>query len=141
MPWREEVMQRSEAEALVGKFYEARMKGDVDSIMDLVADNFHFHLTGSPEHSQVVVQTDGSAAFRDALGLIVGNFAFTNFQVLKMLVDGDSIAHHWRVNVRNPKNGKNQVTELMDFWTVKDGKIVTMNETCDTAMAQWMLTN
>ena len=109
--------------------------------MNLVADNFRFHLTGSPEHSQMVVKTDGAAAFRDALVLIVGNFAFTNFQVLKMLVDGDNIAHHWRVHVRNPNNGKTHVTELMDFWTVKDGKIVTMNETCDTAMAQWMLTD
>ena len=134
-------MQRSEAEALVGRFYEARMKGDIDLIMNLVADNFRFHLTGSPEHCEVVVKTDGAAAFRDALVLIVGNFAFTNFQVLKMLVDSDNIAHHWRVHVRNPKNGKTHVTELMDFWTVKDGKIVTMNETCDTAMAQWMLTD
>ena len=134
-------MQRSEAEALVDTFYTARMKGDIDSIMKLVAEDFHFHLTGSQEHSQVAVETDGLAAFRDALGHIVGSFAFTNFEVLKMLVDGDNIAHHWRVNVRNPKNGKTHVTELMDFWTVKDGKIVTMNETCDTAMAQWMLTN
>jgi ketosteroid isomerase-like protein len=132
-------MQRSEAEALVEKFYTARMKGDIDSIMKLLADDFHFHLTGSPEHSKVVVKTNGAAAFREALVLLVGNFAFTNFQVLKMLVDGDSIAHHWRVNVRNPNNGKTQVTELMDFLTVKDGKIVTMNETCDTAMAEWML--
>jgi ketosteroid isomerase-like protein len=137
----EEMMQRSEAEALVKKFFTARVSGEIEPIMALVTDDMRFHLVGSAEHSDVVMQSDGAAAFRETLALFVDNFAFTNFQTLKMLVDGDDIAHHWRVEVRNPKNGKALVTELMDFWVVKGGKIATINEICDTAMAQWMLSN
>jgi ketosteroid isomerase-like protein len=133
-------MTRSEAADLITKFYAARMQGDVDSAMKLFTDDIHYELIGSTDHSSVGVQTNGAAEFRNALSLLVDAFTFTNFEVLHMLVEGDHVAYHCRVNVRNPTNGKRKVTELMDFWTVRDGKIAKWKETCDTAMAQWMLT-
>jgi ketosteroid isomerase-like protein len=134
-----DTMQRSDAEDLLGKFYSARTAGDVDSAMQLVADGIHFELVGSTDHSDVPIRTEGAAEFKKILTQLIGIFAFTNFDLLHMVVEGDHIAYHCRVNVRNPTNGKTKTTELMDFITVKDGKIARWKESCDTAMAQWML--
>lgn len=104
--------------------------------MENVAEEIKLQLIGSPDHSDVAIKAENPTDFRHAISLLVDNFEFTNFEVLTLVVEGDTIAFHWRANVRNPKNGKEGSTELMDIWTVKDGKASSMVQACDTAMAQ-----
>ncbi len=133
-------MQKSEAEALVKKLYGARAKGDVDGVMSLIAADMNYRLFGSTDHSSVPVETEGRSDFRQALTTLVNNFEFEGFTVVKLIVDGDDIAIHWRAIVSNPATGKGGPTDVIDFWTVKDGKVTSIMQAVDTAFAHWMIT-
>ena len=131
-------MQRSDAEALVNHMYGARTKGDIDTIMDRVTPDITLQLIGSTDHSKVAGRAEGAAAFRQAIKSLSEDFVFANFKVLTLLADGDNIAFHWRADARHPKTDKTVATEVMDFWTLRDGKVASITQACDTAMVNWM---
>jgi ketosteroid isomerase-like protein len=131
-------MDRSKAEELVKTVYAARVKGDVNEVMKLTHPDIVWEILGSNEHSKIAVAIKGADTFRHALSVIVENFEFSNFEILTMLVEGDNIAFHWRAHIRNPKTGKAADSQLMDFWTVEDGKVTSIRQGVDTALAEWL---
>jgi ketosteroid isomerase-like protein len=46
---------------------------------------------------------------------------------------------HWRVTARAPASGQSAVTELFDLVEVKNGRIASFLEFCDTALAARMM--
>ena len=131
-------MDRSKAEELVKGVYGARVKGDVNEVMKFTDPDIVLEIIGSNEHSKVAVAIKGADTVRHTLSVLSENFEFSNFEILTMLVEGDNIAFHWRAHIRNPKTGKAAESEVMDFWTVKDGKVASIRQGVDTALADWL---
>jgi ketosteroid isomerase-like protein len=46
---------------------------------------------------------------------------------------------HWRVKVRSSVTGETADTQLIDIVEVKDGRIVSFVEFCDTALASRLM--
>jgi ketosteroid isomerase-like protein len=131
-------MDRSKAEELVKAVYGARSKGDVNELMKLTDPDIVLEILGSNEHSKVAVAIKGADTVRHTLSVLIENFEFSNFEILTLLVEGDNIAFHWRAHIRNPKTGKAAESQVMDFWTVKDGKVASIRQAIDTALAEWL---
>ncbi len=66
---------------------------------------------------------------------LIGAFEFRNHEIVSLIVDGPRAAVHTRVRVRAAGTGEEVTTEMVDLITVRDGKIVSFLEFCDTAMA------
>ena len=54
------------------------------------------------------------------------------------MIDGDRVAAHWNALVRSNVNGQEVVTDVLDLMQVRDGKITSFVEFCDTAMVDRM---
>jgi ketosteroid isomerase-like protein len=131
-------MDRSKAEELVKAVYGARAKGDVNEVMKLTDPDIVFEILGSNERSKIAVAIKGADTFRHSLSVLCENFELSNFEIQTMLVEGENIAFHWSAHVRNPKTGKAADSQVMDFWTVKDGKVASIRQGIDTALAEWL---
>lgn len=133
-------MNRSEAENLVKDLYAARMKGDVTEVMRFTDPRIALEILGSNDHSKVPLAIEGADIVRQTLSALSENFEFSNFKILTLLVEGDNIAFHWSIHVRCPKTGKSADSQVMEFWTVKDGKVTSIRQGVDTALAEWLTT-
>jgi ketosteroid isomerase-like protein len=70
---------------------------------------------------------------------MITNFEVSDFTILEMLIDGPSAAVRWQATFMYTKTGRMFATELADFITVADGKVVSFIEFLDTALAAKVL--
>ena len=76
---------------------------------------------------------------RRALGGLTEAFEFLQHDVVAMIVDLPRVAVHCRVKVRSAATGEEAVTDLVDLIEIRDGKIGSFTEFCDTALAGRLL--
>ena len=126
---------RSQIEKLLKDSYAARKRGDVDAVCGYFADNPTFVMAGAREASPIAVQCSDRDTFRVVIDAMIKTFEWIDHQILSMIIDGPKAAVHWRGRIRSALTGDEVVTELVDVITVKDGKIQSLIEFTDTALA------
>jgi ketosteroid isomerase-like protein len=132
-------MDRRLAVKLIRLLYDARSHGDVQAIEKLIAPEASLHIIGSPEHSPTTKQVSGAEAFLEAVAKLSNSLELTDFEIITLLVDGPKIAVHSRCKVRHLASGRSAQMDLMDIWTTKRGKVVSLVQAFDTAHAAWVL--
>jgi ketosteroid isomerase-like protein len=115
---------RSTIEELLRDFYAARTGGDLDRLCRMFAPDAQFRISGSSEGKAIGVSARGTAEIRTWLGVMVKTFRLRRFEVLSMLVDGESAAVHWRADIDSRVTGVVVPTELVDMVRV-DGRLIT----------------
>ena len=73
---------------------------------------------------------------REQLTQIVRAFDLKDFRLENVVVDGDHAVAHWRATVRFTASGREADTEVVDMIEIRDGKIASFTEFCDTAMVE-----
>ena len=126
---------RSQVERLLTDTYAARQRGDLDAVCACFADDPCFVMAGAREASPIAVQCTDSATFRTVMSGMIATFEWLDHEVLAMIIDGATAAVHWRGRIRSTITGEEVVTELVDVIAVKDGKIRSLIEFADTALA------
>ena len=126
---------RNQMEKTLRQAYAVRQNGKLDDVVNLFTPDARFALAGTAEVSPVVMQVAGTSQLRSALDTIVNTFILLDHQILNMLIDGDRAAVHWRARFKSPTSGQVLETELCDLIEVKDGRIASFYEFCDTAAA------
>ncbi len=129
---------RSSVEKLLHEAYAARVRGDIDAIGRIFADNARFEVAGSSQVSAIPARVEG-AGVRPLIGQMIKTFQMSEFRILSMVVEGSKAAVHWRVKVRSSVTGETADTQLVDIIEVKDGRIVSFVEFCDTALASRLM--
>jgi ketosteroid isomerase-like protein len=132
--------ERSQIEKLLTEAYAARKRGDVDAICDCFAANPTFAMAGARDASPIAVQCTDGNTFRSLMNGLVQTFEWLDQQILSMIIDGSKAAVHWRGRIRSTLSGDEVVTELVDLVTVSEGKIQSMIEFSDTALAAKLMT-
>ena len=130
---------RNTIEQTLRAAYAARLRGDVDGILQHFSPHARFAMAGAAQASPVAMRVDGADQLRSALEGMVKTFVMLDHQVVAMLVDGDNAAVHWRSTIRSSVTGETVTTEACDLITTKDGKIVSFLEFCDTAAAAQLM--
>jgi ketosteroid isomerase-like protein len=131
---------RAEIEQLVRNFYAARVRSDVDEIMRLCDPNLHFELAGEAAASPVPMRVLGTNDFRPHLAELIRIFKFHSYDTITMAIDGSTVAVRTRAEITSTISGRTVVTELADFIEVKDGRIASFVQFCDTALAAELMT-
>lgn len=94
-----------------------------------------YRLAGGPEAAEVFVQPDGLAAVREQMAGLIATYVFSNVEELAMTVDGETATLHWRADVECRPTGRTGSFEIMDVFTLADGKLKSITQFTDTASA------
>lgn len=126
---------RAQIEETIKSLYVARVKGDLDGTLRDIADDAVFGLhargTGAPQLSAPIA---GKASIKAAIGALIADWQFKDWQQIDLLVDGEKAMLHWRASVTNTKSNKSEVFDVFDVIKFRDGKIVDYQQSTDTAM-------
>ena len=132
-------MDRASIEEVIREGYAARLRGDLDLTCDYFAEDARFAVAGSPEASPVASSARGCGEVRGALAGLMGAVEFLRHDFLEVVVEGDRAAVHSRVRLRATETGEEVETEFLDLLRVRDGKIHSFVQFCDTALAARLL--
>lgn len=130
---------RQAIENLLEELYAARVRGDLETITRLFAANATFQVAGTDDASPMPTLVKGNAGITSLMQGMITNFEVSDFTILEMLIDGPSAAVRWQATFMYTKTGRMFATELADFITVADGKVVSFIEFLDTALAAKVL--
>jgi ketosteroid isomerase-like protein len=130
---------RGETEKLLKEAYAARKRGDVDGVCACFAENPTFTMAGSQQASPIAVCCTDGNALRSMMAGLIKTFEWRDHEILSMIIDGPKAAVHWRGRIRSTITGDEVVTELVDVMTVENGRIASLTEFCDTALAARMM--
>jgi len=128
-------MENSAFEAFLKSFYAARVAGEPDELGEMFAENAKFQIAGSPEYSMLATKVQGRDGIVSLFRTIADSFGLEDFAVLDLLIDGNKAAVRWTARVQNITSGDSFATELADFIEIENGKIISLNEFLDTALA------
>ncbi|HML92536.1 nuclear transport factor 2 family protein [Methyloceanibacter sp.] len=128
-------MDRSAFEGVLKSFYAARVAGEPDELGEMFAENAKFQIAGSPEYSMLATKVQGRDGIVSLFRTIADSFGLEDFAVQDMLIDGNKAAVRWTARVQNITAGDSFATELADFIEIENGKIISLNEFLDTALA------
>lgn len=119
----------------IGEGYQARVRGDVDSFMQVFTPDARFTLNASPHQPAVSMHTEGAASLRTAITQLIGAFEFQKLDIIDSVVEGSKAAIRIRFTVRSHATGKTAVTESLDLVEFRDGKVSSYTQFFDTAIA------
>lgn len=128
-------MDASEFEMFLKQFYAARIGGDVEALGTMFAEDARFRIAGSPEYSMLATSVQGRDGITGLFRTIADSFGLDEFSMEDLLVNGNKAAVRWNARVQNITSGDSFTTELADFIEIGDGKIISLNEFLDTALA------
>ena len=132
-------MDRASIEKVIREAYAARVRGDLDATCQYFAEDAGFAIAGSAEASPVARSVRGCGEIRAALAGLLGAFEFLRHDFLEVVVERDRAAVHSRVTLRATGTGEEAETDIVDVVTVRDGKIQSLVQFCDTALAAKLL--
>jgi ketosteroid isomerase-like protein len=130
---------RQAIENLLEELYAARVRGDLETIVSLFAANAIFQVAGTDDASPMPTLVKGNAAITSLMQTMITDFEVSDFTIVEMLIDGPSAAVRWQGTFMYTKTGQMFSTELADFITVAEGKVVSFIEFLDTALAAKVL--
>jgi ketosteroid isomerase-like protein len=130
---------RSEIEGTLKSAYAARKAGDLDGTMKYFADDVMFAINagGVPALAKPSV---GKAAATQAMRELIANWRFDSWQLISLVVEGDTAALHSKVHVTCVPTGKTADFDLVDHVTFREGKIVKFYQSTDTAQVMALAT-
>lgn len=98
---------------------------------------FYGEGTGLPS---MMGEIRGKAAMAHMIKEFIDNFRLSDWQEVSFVVEGNKAALHWRANITFPQKGRTETFDVFDFLTIRDGKIIELRQSTDTAKLRAMLT-
>jgi ketosteroid isomerase-like protein len=126
-------------EDLLEELYAARVRGDLETVAKLFANNATFRVAGSDRASPMPALVKGNRRHQELDAGMIASFELSDFTIVEMLIDGGSAAVRWRATIHYTKTGQIFSTELADFITVAKGQVTSFIEFLDTALATKVL--
>jgi ketosteroid isomerase-like protein len=134
------MVARTDIEDMVREAYDRRIADDVEGTLEFFSPDVEFRVAGGAVPGTPPMAATGREQLRALLSQIVKTFVISDFKIKSMQVDGANVAVHWHAHMRSTINGEEADTEIVDLIELRDGRIASFLEFCDTAMAQRMLT-
>ena len=126
---------RADIERIIQAAYAARKAGDLDAISKVFTSNARFEVAGSSTASPAALKAEGAKSMQAALKEMITVFEWLDQEILSMVIEGQKAAVHWRGTIRSTATGETVRTELVDVFEIDGGRISSLIEFCDTALA------
>ena len=127
---------RDDIEKLVREAYRRRVAEDVAGTCELFTQDAKFRFASAPKSAVASFAATDQSRLREQLTQIVKAFDLKDFKLENVVVDGDRAVAHWRATIRFTPNGREADTEVVDVMEIRDGKIASFTEFCDTATVE-----
>jgi ketosteroid isomerase-like protein len=131
---------RDEMLETIMQAYKAREEGNIEGLMAAFHPNAVFDLKGDKRTLQVAGTVEGHSHVSAALSQFIKVFQFKKRDILDVIVDGDRVAIHSRLEVAFVPNSKSFASEVLDIFRFDDGKIIKLEEFADTALIKAVVT-
>jgi ketosteroid isomerase-like protein len=115
-------------ETRLQELYAARTRGDLAAVCACFCDDAVLRFAGAGGDHPVSIAASGAAQFRSLLSLMVKSFKLSEFTVLATLVDGARACVHWRARIHSRITGTVVLTEFMDLFEMREGRIASYTE-------------
>lgn len=119
---------RLEVERLLRELYAARVAGDLERICRTFTDDAKLEIAGASYSTPIAVRASGLAEIRTWLALLVKTSQLGNQEILSMIIEDASAAVHWRSRIRSRVTGAAVLTDLVDVFQVREGRIASYIE-------------
>jgi ketosteroid isomerase-like protein len=131
---------RDEMLETIMRAYKAREEGNIEGLMATFHPNAVFELKGDKRLLEVAGTVEGHANVRAALSQFIEGFQFKKRDILDVIVDGDRVAVHSRLEVSFVPKNKSFTSDVLDIFRFEDGKIIKLVEFVDTALIKNVIT-
>jgi ketosteroid isomerase-like protein len=121
-------MNRLEIDRLLGELYAARVRGDVEAVCRIFADDAKFQIAGPSHTTRISVSSVGIEELRPLLSVMIKTFKLSEHKILLKIIDGTNAAVHWRAKVHSRITGQRVLTEHVDIVQIRDGRIASYIE-------------
>jgi ketosteroid isomerase-like protein len=122
------IINRLEIDRLLRELYAGRMRGDLEAVCRIFADDAKFQIAGPSHTTQISVSSVGIDELRSLLAVMLKTFKLSEHTILSMIIDGAKAAVHWRAKVHSRITGQRALTELVDIVEIRDGRITSYIE-------------
>jgi ketosteroid isomerase-like protein len=122
------MMNRLEIDRLLRELYAARVRGDLEAVCRIFADDAHFQIAGPSHATRISVSSAGIEQLRPLLSVMIKTFKLSEHTILSMIIDGTKAAVHWRAKVHSRITGQRVLTEYVDVVEIRDGRIASYIE-------------
>jgi ketosteroid isomerase-like protein len=128
------MVDRASIDKLIRDAYAARSAKDLDAISRIFKQDAVFQLAGSQDIFPAAMRAQGNAQLVAMIKSLIEGFDFLDQKMLTSVIEGDKAAVHWSVKIKHNPTGKTFDTELLDLWTLEDGRVASLVQFCDTAL-------
>lgn len=126
---------RTHIEQTIRALWNARLRNDLDAMMKLVADDAVYAMNARGTGVQALVNpTAGKPGIRELFRELLDTWHFDNWREVSLLVDGDKAFLHWTARATCVPTKKSGDFDVFDTFAFREGSIVKMHESTDTAM-------
>lgn len=125
-------MDRESVIELIQTFYQSRLTNDVDACVGRFGPNASIRIAGSPRTSPIA-GSSGPDHLRRHLSALIADWEWRSMEIESLLIDGNTVAVHYRLGARYIPTGDIVTSEVMDLITIDDGRIGAYVEFVDTA--------
>jgi ketosteroid isomerase-like protein len=122
------MINRMEIERLLRELYAARVRGDLEAVCRIFADDAKFQIAGPSHATRISVSSVGINELRPLLAVMIKTFKLSEHTILSMIIDGANAAVHWRAKVHSRITGQRVLTELVDVVEIRGGRIASYIE-------------
>ena len=131
-------MDRAQLLRKIDETYDARAKGDKETVSGYLAPGSRYQLAG--DTSLLSGFPVGPEEAPKAISTLIDRVQFQQYERLSAIVEANSAAVRWRVTLS--VDGKPPVTtEICDLWEFdEDGRMTSLVEFIDTALLRKLLT-
>jgi uncharacterized protein len=127
--------------AVVKQVYAALSKGDIPTVLSLLADDVEWEMP----HPQEIVPYGGKWQGRDKVAeffhVMHDHAEFKQVQLQEYVAQNDKVIVLGHIKVMAKPVDREYENDLVAVWTVKDGKVKQMRDFMDTAPAVAAFTN
>jgi ketosteroid isomerase-like protein len=130
---------RAGKEKLLREIYAARVNNDIETVCRAFAPDVKYRMVGKPGGTDTAIQAESFYQFKPLVEQMMKAFIMSDLNIRNILIDGERAVVHWQVKIESGKTGDVASTEICHFVEFKDGKIVSLTEFYDTALAGRLL--
>ncbi len=132
-------MDRNAFGSMIREAYAARGRGDLDGLMTIFHENGVFSINGSDTRVDSLAKpATGQEAIAAVIGELMQTWKFDNWRERSLAVDGDRAMLHWSADVTCIPTGQSDHLDVVDVFTLKDGKVAEFRQFVDTARVMAM---
>jgi ketosteroid isomerase-like protein len=124
----------NDLKTIIRNLYAARVAGDADRVVAGFADDVTFHFNGEgAEFPGLDGPIKGKKAVAATIRHLTESFRFEEWREQSLIAEGDQAALHWTARVVFTPTGQSEIMDVQDLFAFKDGKVIELRQSTDTA--------